>query len=108
MSDSLEQEKSNEDNSQTDTAESRAKRRKGRMIKLNIIFGVIMFGSVIGTMLKGGSISSDNIDILEGVLIIGIVTSVAGIFITNAVYKVINLLSDLKSAVKNIKNGSRW
>ena len=104
MSDSMEQEKSN-----ADTDESRAKRHKGKIIKLNIIFGVMMFGSAFGTLLKGGSISSDNMDILGGVLIIGIVTGILGVLVTNAVYIVyivISLLSGLKSAVRSFKNGS--
>ena len=71
------------------------------VFKLNIIFGVMMFAVIPGTLLQGGEVSSANT--FGVVLIIVFVVGVIGVIVTSAVYMITHALTTVKSIVKDIK-----
>jgi len=87
-------------NSQT---ENRAKPSKSVVFKLNIIFGIVAIASIAGGIILQNRESSGT-NILGDVLVITFALGLIGIFLTNAINKVIQVFTGVKSAVKDLKN----
>jgi hypothetical protein len=86
-------------------AECKIRRAKTILYTSNIFFGVLMFGSVIGLIVRhGGEISTGDTDMLGIILIITFVTGLLGVVLTNTIWVIKSILLGAKSIVGEAKS----